>query len=452
MVAELAERGAPGTDLCARAAAVAAGLNRASADLVALCRELLDDDAWAGGGVPVRRALADRARRAVAHSRPGGDDGGPPQRGAARGRGPGPRRADLARPGGRGGALRTGRPPALGRSARRADDGPPAASLLSRYVFDVPDEPPAVGSESTAERAQRPATLVTHVDGHGRFRLSFDAPADEGALVRQALQEAKDGLFADGRADVTPGDALVEVASRSLATVSSPQRTAHYRVYVHLSADSPSGWVNGRGAITPALAARFACDGVVQPVVERGGLPVSVGREQRVVPARTRRLIEDRDRGCVFPGCRVRGFVEIHHLTPWSQGGHRLRLERQPVPRPPPRPARRPLHRHRRSHCTRRLSRCARLPHLPRPPGRTAGSARRAPAGRFAARHASRCGGRSGRRAAGRRRRTTTVADRRTTPCLVGRPAHRCRARRVRAAAAWCPARRRPAARARGSW
>jgi HNH endonuclease len=51
------------------------------------------------------------------------------------------------------------------------------------------------------------------------------------------------------------------------------------------------------------------------------GKPVSVGRAQRSVPARTRRLVHDRDRGCVFPGCLATRFVEVHHLDPWSEGG-----------------------------------------------------------------------------------------------------------------------------------
>jgi hypothetical protein len=90
-------------------------------------------------------------------------------------------------------------------------------------------------------------------------------------------------------------------------------------VYVHLSTDG--AWVGGRGAIPASLAAKFACDGVVQPVWEVGGTPVSVGRRQRIVPARTRRLVEDRDRGCVFPGCPARGFLEVHHLDHWADGG-----------------------------------------------------------------------------------------------------------------------------------
>jgi hypothetical protein len=41
----------------------------------------------------------------------------------------------------------------------------------------------------------------------------------------------------------------------------------------------------------------------------------------RIVPPRSRRLIEDRDRGCRFPGCTASRFVEFHHLEPWAQGG-----------------------------------------------------------------------------------------------------------------------------------
>ncbi|KQU70231.1 hypothetical protein ASC58_20045 [Phycicoccus sp. Root101] len=41
----------------------------------------------------------------------------------------------------------------------------------------------------------------------------------------------------------------------------------------------------------------------------------------RILPHRTRRLITDRDRGCRFPGCPTTGFVEIHHLQAWADGG-----------------------------------------------------------------------------------------------------------------------------------
>jgi hypothetical protein len=163
--------------------------------------------------------------------------------------------------------------------------------------------------------------------GDGRFFLRLDAPADLGALVEQAVKEAKDALFTAGNVKASHADGLVEVARRSLSSAGSQgSRRSHYRVYVHLSTDG--AWVGGKGGIPASLAAKYACDAVVQPVWETDGKPVSVGRAQRIVPDRTRRLVQDRDRGCVFPGCTATRFLEVHHLDPWSQGGS-TDMERQ---------------------------------------------------------------------------------------------------------------------------
>ncbi|KQU70389.1 HNH endonuclease signature motif containing protein [Phycicoccus sp. Root101] len=109
------------------------------------------------------------------------------------------------------------------------------------------------------------------------------------------------------------------MATRSLASVTSTSRSAHYRVYLHL--DTTGAWVNGGHAIPLRLLGRFISDGTVQPVWETEGRPVSVGRAMRILPHRTRRLITDRDRGCRFPGCPTTGFVEVHHLQAWADGG-----------------------------------------------------------------------------------------------------------------------------------
>ena len=137
--------------------------------------------------------------------------------------------------------------------------------------------------------------------------------------MERAIREAKDALFAAGQTTATYADGLADVASRSLASVGSESRAARYRVYLHLSTDG--AWVGGRGAIPVWLAAKYTCDGVVQPVWETDGTPVSVGRKQRSTPARTRRLVEDRDGGCVFPGCEATRFLEVHHLDHWAEGG-----------------------------------------------------------------------------------------------------------------------------------
>lgn len=40
----------------------------------------------------------------------------------------------------------------------------------------------------------------------------------------------------------------------------------------------------------------------------------------RIVPNRTRALVEDRDQGCRYPGCTTTRF-QNHHLTHWADGG-----------------------------------------------------------------------------------------------------------------------------------
>ncbi len=51
------------------------------------------------------------------------------------------------------------------------------------------------------------------------------------------------------------------------------------------------------------------------------GEPLSVGRKTRTVPTAIKRALEARDRGCVFPGCHHKRFVDAHHIKHWSAGG-----------------------------------------------------------------------------------------------------------------------------------
>jgi len=320
-------------DLEAEVSVVAARLNRAHADLVDLTGRVLDGERWAGGGIrspehwlvlhaglsPARAHDVVRlARRAVQL--------------------PTTLSAMVA------GQLSVDQAVVVARYAPASHEEsvgelapmttvPQLRRALSRYQFGTEtgeavsgvgadsagrDERDVPGTEAFAAKAAE----LSMSYGDGRFLLRYSAPADIGALVELAVREAKDALFTSGQTGATSADGLAEVASRSLATVGSAGsggRLARYRVYVHLSTDG--SWVGGRGAIPASLAAKFACDGVVQPVWEVDGIPVSVGRRQRIVPARTRRLVEDRDRGCVFPGCQARGFLEVHHLDHWADGG-----------------------------------------------------------------------------------------------------------------------------------
>jgi hypothetical protein len=93
-------------------------------------------------------------------------------------------------------------------------------------------QPRFVGPPELVVKERAPASLAMGFDA-GRFRLVYDAPADLGALVETAVREAKDALFTAGQTQATLGDALTEVAHRSLSTVASRSRRDHYRVLVH---------------------------------------------------------------------------------------------------------------------------------------------------------------------------------------------------------------------------
>lgn len=178
--------------------------------------------------------------------------------------------------------------------------------------------------------AALPPELSMYFD-KDRFHLTYSAPVDIGALVQQALLEAKDALFlatqGDCATDTDPGrsvkiaDAMEQLATRSLqAGADTVGRGAKFRVYLHLNTDG-TGWVHKAGSLPHHLLRKWTCSGVLQPIWESEGTPVNVGRSQRIVPVRTRRLVEDRDRGCAFPGCLTMHHLECHRITHWADGG-----------------------------------------------------------------------------------------------------------------------------------
>lgn len=85
------------------------------------------------------------------------------------------------------------------------------------------------------------------------------------------------------------------------------------------------GVSNGPGSqvVSPQMAQRLTCDcDVHRIVINPEGLPVDVGRQERTFPAHIRRMLDVRDKGCVFTGCtKPAAWSEAHHITHWAQGG-----------------------------------------------------------------------------------------------------------------------------------
>jgi hypothetical protein len=207
--------------------------------------------------------------------------------------------------------------------------------------------------ENAAAMSQHRERSLTHweeADGMVSFRIRL--PAEQAAVVLQAIEAAKDTL--DGRdldelpvedgiarieeppehpdEDVSAetrrartADAFVRVVESYLEPDSRPRATAEkYQVHVHLDlrkdADGPV-----QDPDAPALAEetvrRLGCEAGLVPVVHDGDEILSVGRKTRAVPPAIRRALRLRDRGCRFPGCTHTRHVDAHHVHHWADGG-----------------------------------------------------------------------------------------------------------------------------------
>jgi hypothetical protein len=79
--------------------------------------------------------------------------------------------------------------------------------------------------------------------------------------------------------------------------------------------------LEGGPSLATETARRLCCDAGIVTILERDGEPLNVGRRTRAIPSALRRALENRDRGCRFPGCTHTRFVDGHHVQHWSRGG-----------------------------------------------------------------------------------------------------------------------------------
>jgi hypothetical protein len=171
----------------------------------------------------------------------------------------------------------------------------------------------------------------------GVLRLMLEVPIDEGELVMRAI----DCAVASGEVttDVDPravaeskslawraqqADALVAVMKSYLDGDHGGEggSTAdHYQVVVHADAQSLRGGT-GCSDLPIETVKRLLCDCSFATVFEdENGQPLDVGRKQRVVSTSLRRALYARDRGCTFPGCHRKRYLDGHHIQHWIDGG-----------------------------------------------------------------------------------------------------------------------------------
>lgn len=233
-----------------RLAQIAAVLNRAHADLVAVTAEAIATEAWGQAGIRspehwliLRAGLSPaRARSIVALARRATEL---PATMAMAGEG----RLSLEQ------AATIGRYAPADYEASVADLAqflavPQITRATAAYFFDAtlpaatsaageatvvePDRPTRRAPAPADEAAHDPARLSMTHDEDGRFRLTFNAPPDEGAIVDSALRQAKDALFTTEQRIVSMAEAFTHLMGASLDQVTPRSRRDRYRVLVHL--------------------------------------------------------------------------------------------------------------------------------------------------------------------------------------------------------------------------
>jgi hypothetical protein len=95
----------------------------------------------------------------------------------------------------------------------------------------------------------------------------------------------------------------------------------HYQVVVHADAKTLTGSA-GRADLSIATVKRLLCDCSLVTVGEdASGQPLDVGRKHRTVSTPLKRALYARDRGCTFPGCHRKRYLDGHHVRHWISGG-----------------------------------------------------------------------------------------------------------------------------------
>ena len=172
-----------------------------------------------------------------------------------------------------------------------------------------------------------------YFDEGRRMGIEGELPAAQGAAIAAAIARVADQLpelpdddpgFGDASEDRRDGrraDALYVLASQTIATDADPDRAT---VVVHTTVDQgrPGHEIEGGPVIHSEIARRLSCDARLQFVLsDRAGNALGIGRASRGVPAWLMRQLRYRDRGCSFPGCGTKTFLQAHHIRHWEDGG-----------------------------------------------------------------------------------------------------------------------------------
>ncbi len=187
------------------------------------------------------------------------------------------------------------------------------AAHVARYVASM-RQAERLSESKAAFDAYRHRTFTCHTDEDGSLVFEGRLPADQAALLVQALDRAMEWFgdrFDESPQTIRRADALAILAERFLSEppradegLSSADR---FQITVHapagalpelggVNADDPPQIEDGAVLASETLR-RIACDSAIVRILESGdGEPLDIGRKTRVISPSLRRALKRRDR------------------------------------------------------------------------------------------------------------------------------------------------------------
>lgn len=178
-----------------------------------------------------------------------------------------------------------------------------------------------------ANEAQRKRSLSWSYRREGVHTLTIHVTAEEKAVIEKALAKERKNVPAETSETHAQVDAFVQIAKNSLVADQpkpSPTHTVNVNVSLETLSENADGECEIDGeSIAPETARRLSCDSpIVMSLINEDGVTLKMGRKSRLFTGASRAAVLKRDKGtCAFPGCDHKRWIDVHHITHWSQGG-----------------------------------------------------------------------------------------------------------------------------------
>ena len=210
-----------------------------------------------------------------------------------------------------------------------AEVGKKARAIAIDRTADLPPQERAVPVAEDADLN----TMTLVLDEEGRYEATLNLDVGTGEGLCAALDPLcrpvplPDGSPDPRSIDKRRGDAVGQILRTYLSQSTRPMSGG---VLPHVTLIRPGqrgeeavDSLGFGGPVSAATADLVACDSTLTNViVDFSGVPLDVGRAERLFTLAIRKALGVRDGGCAHPGCgRPVSWCDAHHIQPWSDGG-----------------------------------------------------------------------------------------------------------------------------------